>query len=254
MISTVLFDFHNTLATCDRWLHLEIRLLPGLALERLSEREVVPPVEVSDLERAEQLFRELRQGVRESGVELSAVEGTTQVLRRLGLDVAEIEVERVVAALEEECLPDVRLVPGADQAVVSLREAGYTLGVVSSAGYPPFVHMALEKLGLLQAFSVIVTSAGEGLYKSDPEIFRRALAFLGVTAQRTVHVGDHAIYDVGAAKRAGLATIWFTGEAERTAHLHSTSWEEFERVGRTADAVITGLGDLYAAVTALGRS
>ena len=100
----------------------------------------------------------------------------------------------------------------------------------------------------MEAFSVIVTSAGEGLYKSDPKIFRRAVAYLGTTNQGAVHVGDHAIYDVGAAKRAGLATIWFAGEAERTAHLHSTSWEDMERVGRTADAVITSMSELYAAV------
>ena len=136
----------------------------------------------------------------------------------------------------------------------TLREAGYNLGVVSSAGYPPFVYRALDRLGLMEAFSVIVTSAGEGLYKSDPKIFRRAVAYLGTTNQGAVHVGDHAIYDVGAAKRAGLATIWFAGEAERTAHLHSTSWEDMERVGRTADAVITSMSELYAAVRGLDGS
>ena len=64
MISSVLFDFHNTLATCDRWLQLEIRLLPGLALERLSELGVVPLVAGVDIERAEQFSRELRQSAR----------------------------------------------------------------------------------------------------------------------------------------------------------------------------------------------
>ena len=34
-----------------------------------------------------------------------------QVLRRLGYEVSETEVESVVAELEEECLPDMRLVP-----------------------------------------------------------------------------------------------------------------------------------------------
>jgi HAD superfamily hydrolase (TIGR01549 family) len=238
MISTVLFDFHNT-------------FLPSLVLERLSDRGVVPVVGVAELERAEMLFRELRQVVRESGVEMSAFEGAGQVLRQLGYVFSDAEVESVVAELEEDCLPEVQLVPAADLAVGSLRAAGYNLGVVSSAGYPPFVHMALDRLGLREYFSVIVTSAGEGLYKSDPEIFRRALAYLGTGYQGAVHVGDHAIYDVSAAKRAGLFTIWFTGEARGTAHLHSTSWEDMQRVGRTADAVITSMDDLYAAVRAL---
>ena len=251
MKTTVLFDFHNTLATCDRWLQLEIRLLPALALSRLAERGLIDAVPSGELERAESLFRELRQDVRESGIELSAFEGTERVLQRLGYQVPEQDLHEIVAELEEECLPEVRLVPGADRAVKALRAAGYTLGIVSSAGYPQFVHMALDALGLSESFSVVITSAGEGLYKSNPDLFRRALARLGSKPHLAVHIGDHAIYDVMVAKLAGLSVIWFAGQAEHTARLHGTAWEDALRAGQQADAVITEMDELYAAVLAL---
>src|SRR5688500_10269853 len=251
MKRAVLFDFHNTLATCDRWLQLEITLLPSLALERLVEHGTIGPIAPGDLEGAEVLFRTLRQEVRDSGVELSALEGTGRVLGAMGYSVAAQHLEQVVAELEEECLPEVRLVPGADRAVERLRSAGFVLGVVSSAGYPPFVHAALDTLGLRDAFSVVVTSAQEGLYKSNPEIFRRAVARLDSRPEASVHVGDHAIYDVKTARQAGLSAIWFAGEAQRTALLHGISWDEASRAGGEANAIITTMDELFHAVMAL---
>jgi len=239
-IRVVLFDFHNTLATCDPWLELEIRTLPGLALGRLAEKQEIerPDDLAARMEKANTLFRELRQGVRDSGVELSAFEGTRRVLSRLGVHVSDAALEGVIAELEQECLPSVELVPGVYKALEELRDKGYIVGVVSSAGHPPFVEMALEMLGLRRFFSEIVTSAGEGLYKSDPEIFRRAARRLGAEPKEAVHIGDHAIYDVQAAKRAGLSAIWFVAHAKRTAQLHGTAWEEAAKAGEGADAVV----------------
>jgi HAD superfamily hydrolase (TIGR01549 family) len=242
----VLFDFHNTLATCDPWLELEIRTLPGLALERLARQELIE-IEGSMpklVERATFLFRELRQTVRDSGVELSAFEGAKRVLEEMSFHPPDAALNGVVAELEEECLSSVEMVPGADVALQHLRDEGYRLGVVSSAGYPLFVEMALEMLGLRTFFSEVLTSAGEGIYKSDPEIFRRAAQRLGATPQETVHVGDHAIYDVQAAKKAGLSAVWFVAQAQRTAQLHGTAWKETVRSGVGADAVVERMEEL----------
>jgi len=249
----VLFDFHNTLATCDPWLELEIRTLPGLALEKLTKDGVVEANGslTERIEQANTLFRELRQTVRDSGVELSAVEGTKRVLARMGLHPPDAALEAVVAELEHDCLPSVEMVKGADVALTRLRDEGYRLGVVSSAGYPPFVEMALEMLGLRTFFSEVVTSAGEGIYKSDPEIFRRAAARLGATPEEAVHIGDHAVYDVQAAKKAGLSAIWFDAQAKRTAQLHGTAWDEAVRAGARADAVVERMSDVPEAVERL---
>jgi HAD superfamily hydrolase (TIGR01549 family) len=197
------------------------------------------------------LFKVLRQRVRESGVELSAVQGVTEVLESMGYSAPQAEIESVVAELEHECLPEVEMVVGADVALRRLHDAGCLLGVVSSAGYPLFVELALEKLGLRTYFNEVVTSAGEGIYKSDPEIFRRAVGRLGAQPSDAVHIGDHAIYDVRTAKAAGLSAIWFVAEARNTARLHGTEWSVASEAGREADAIVESMFELCDAIEAL---
>jgi HAD superfamily hydrolase (TIGR01549 family) len=251
MKKVVLFDFHNTLATCAGWLELEITTLPGLALSKLAGRGVLDAGARDRMGEAAALFKALRQGVRESGVELSAVRGVTQVLESMGYSASQAEIESVVAELENECLPEVEMVVGADIVLRKLHDAGCLLGVVSSAGYPLFVELALEKLGLRTYFNEVVTSAGEGIYKSDPEIFRRAVSRLGAKPSDAVHIGDHAVYDVRTAKAAGLSAIWFVAEARNTTRLHGTEWSVAIEAGREADAVIESMSELYDAIAAL---
>lgn len=246
--SVILFDFHNTLATCDAWLELEIKSLPGLVLQRLSDSGLIK-AGPGEFERAAAAFRQLRQGVRESGIEVSAVTGVAEVLHRLGYDVAEGDVEEAVTELEDALLPQVEMLPGADHVLTRLRDAGYRLGVVSSAGYPPFVELALEKLGLRAYFNVVVTTAGEGVYKSDPEIYRRAVAYFDALPDESVHIGDHLLFDVRTAKAAGLSAIWLVAEARRTAELRGERWEGLEDSG--ADVVIDSLGEVFDAVQSL---
>lgn len=251
MKRVVLFDFHNTLATCDGWLDLEIRTLPALVLQRVAEDGLCPRPTGELLVEAQRLFKELRQRVRDSGVELSAVQGTTDVLTQLGLALPERAILSAVEHLEYACLPEVAITPNAMLAVESLRNAGCRLGVVSSAGFPPFVELALEKLGLRAFFSEVVTSAGAGLYKSNPEIFKLAVARLGGTPDEAVHVGDHTRYDVHTAREAGLSAIWYAAHARNTARSHGQPWGEVASEGAEADAVITDLADLYQAIQTL---
>lgn len=251
MLKVVLFDFHNTLATCDSWLQLEISTLPGQVLVQLASNGSIEDVSPRMLNEAASLFRELRQEVRDSGVELSAVEGASRVLEEMGVRVPEAELEAAVEHLEYACLPETSMVESADRALERLRNHGYSMGVVSSAGYPKFVELALEKLGLRTYFSEIVTSAGEGIYKSNPEIFHRAAARLGAAPHEAVHIGDHAIYDVQTAKAAGLHTIWFTAQARTTARLHNQPWEASAEAGAAADAVVDSMDELYEAVLGL---
>jgi FMN phosphatase YigB (HAD superfamily) len=122
---------------------------------------------------------------------------------------------------------------------------------VSSAGYPPFVELALEKLGLRSCFNEVITSAGEGLYKSGPAIFLRACQRLGIRPEEAVHIGDHARYDVRAAQDAGLFAVWIPVHARRTAEFHGRDWQDLERVGSQADAVISSLSELPSVVAGL---
>jgi HAD superfamily hydrolase (TIGR01509 family) len=254
MRNTVLFDFHNTLATCDGWLRLEIRELPGRVLGLLRERGTLSNLVLGNEEQAESLFAAVREGARSSGVEVSAVDGAKLVLVQMGLSVPPDDIEQAVADLQLRHLAEVEPISGAREAVLALRDDGYRLGVVSSAGWPPFVELALEKIGLHDAFRVVITSAGEGLYKSNPEIFRRAVARLGSMPDEAIHVGDHPRFDVETAGAAGLATVWFNAESERTLRLHRADWEREQQLGERADAVVSHMSDVPDVISRLANS
>lgn len=253
IFSAILFDFHNTLVTCDAWLDLEINTLPSLAIELLARKGVLSHVAPSDYERARTLFRELRQRARTSGVEVSAVDGVRDVLRQMGYEPPLREIEAAVAELEEACVPSAAPVPGALDTLRQLHSAGYRMAVVSSAGWPQFVEDALIREGMRPFFQHVLTSAGEGIYKSDPEIFRRACARLRVEPSRAIHVGDHAVYDVKTAGEAGLHTIWFDANAQHTAQLHQHDWEALQRQGNEADAVVHDLREIPGALETMSR-
>jgi HAD superfamily hydrolase (TIGR01509 family) len=254
MRKSVLFDFHNTLATCDGWLRLEIRELPGRVLSLLRDRGTVTDTVLGSEEQAESLFAAVREGARISGIEVSAADGARLVLEQMGLSVSPVDIEQAVGDLQLEHLAEVEPISGAREAVFALRDAGYRLGVVSSAGWPPFIEMALEKIGLRDAFEIIVTSAREGIYKSNPEIYRRAVARLGYRPDQAIHIGDHPRFDVETARAAGLATVWFNAESERTLRLHRADWEREQELGNLADAVVSRMSDVPDAIRQLTES
>ncbi|MEO5952935.1 MAG: HAD family hydrolase [Chloroflexia bacterium] len=246
-----MFDFHNTLATCDAWLDLEINTLPSLSLDLLRAYGYLKNSPIHDSSQARTLFRALRQQARESGVEVSAVDGVREVLREMGYNPPLSAITEVVAELEEQCMTTLEPVEGALETLQQLHASGYKMAVVSSAGWPQFVEDALIREQMLPYFSHVLTSANEGIYKSDPEIFRRACARLNVSPANTIHIGDHARYDVQTAKAAGLHTIWFAANAHHTARLHNHDWQALQSEGNQADAIIHDLRQIPQIIQAL---
>jgi putative hydrolase of the HAD superfamily len=92
--------------------------------------------------------------------------------------------------------------PGAVATLEVLREHGLRLAVV--ANWDCALPGHLESAGLGGFFDTVVTSARAGAAKPDPAIFRLALDELGVSPERSLHVGDEPIDEEGACA-AGLA-------------------------------------------------
>lgn len=113
---------------------------------------------------------------------------------RADLDPAEF-APGFLAALE------FRLADGARAALTALRGAGLALACVSN--WDPTLSRRLETLGVARFFAAVVTSAETGAAKPDPEIFRVALARLGVRPGRALHVGNEEA-DREGALAAGL--------------------------------------------------
>lgn len=101
-------------------------------------------------------------------------------------------------------------------ALRALDAAGIRLCVISNWTWtlPELLHL----LELSGHFHGLVTSARVGYEKPHPEIFRHALAVMGVAdPSRTVHVGDSVHADVGGARRLGIHPVLIA----RGAHRHA---------------------------------
>ncbi|MFD0264588.1 HAD family hydrolase [Kitasatospora indigofera] len=65
----------------------------------------------------------------------------------------------------------------------------------------------LGPLGLDGVFTVVVRAAECGVHKPDPGIYRVTAERLGVPPGQVLHVGDHPVEDVAAARAAGMAAV-----------------------------------------------
>jgi putative hydrolase of the HAD superfamily len=99
------------------------------------------------------------------------------------------------------------LFPDALQTLAALRASGFKLGLITN-GSVRMQSGKLECLALPAMFDTILISDAEGVSKPDPEIFRRALARLGVDAAHACYVGNHPDIDVAGARAAGLKAVW----------------------------------------------
>ena len=98
----------------------------------------------------------------------------------------------------------------------AVRRRGLAIAIVSNTASPEWLlRPALERQGLVQRVDAIVLSSEVGKRKPHPAIFDRALAEVGVGAERALFVGDRLVADVAGASRAGMKTVqalWFRAD------------------------------------------
>lgn len=90
-------------------------------------------------------------------------------------------------------------------ALEALQGLGYRLVVLSN--WDLSLEPVLRAHGLRDYFDAAVASLLEGVEKPEPELFRIALARVGVPPGEAVHVGDSPIDDLMGARSAGLRAI-----------------------------------------------
>ena len=97
--------------------------------------------------------------------------------------------------------------PKAHQTLAKLRAEGLKMGLVTN-GPITSQQPKIDGLGIAGYFETVLISGAEGVFKPDPEIFRRAVSRLGVAAEETVMVGDNPEADIGGARSFGMKAIW----------------------------------------------
>ena len=104
--------------------------------------------------------------------------------------------------------PPVALYSDVRRCLDQLARGHRRLGVVSNSTSEAAVRRVLDRVGILEYFERVVSSGTEGVAKPDPEIFRRALARLGIGASEALFVGNLPRTDALAARAAGLHSVW----------------------------------------------
>jgi beta-phosphoglucomutase len=140
--------------------------------------------------------------------------------------------DRKEALFREILREQIPVMPGAIELIDDLAAHGFRMGVGSS-GPPENVLLVVERLGLKQRLTGIVTGLDVTRGKPDPQVFLLAAKRMGLEPDRCSVVED-AVHGITAAKRAGMKAIALTGTAPREAFA-------------AADLVVDRLSELRAA-------
>jgi putative hydrolase of the HAD superfamily len=156
------------------------------------------------------------------------------------------ELERII--LEHECrVHPVWPMPGAGELLGDLRERGLALGIISNAQFYTLPVMeglfgaGLDELGFHPDLRVFSFEEGEG--KPSLRLFeklREKAAAFGIAAHEILYLGNDWKKDVLPANAVGFRSALFAGDV-RSLRLGGVGEEEARE---TADAVITGLGQV----------
>ncbi len=137
--------------------------------------------------------------------EITADETLDKTLIELNIkDLPEELKKRAVDAFFTPEIEKYILMDDAIDTLEYLKKQGKKLGLISNATCHRFVVRLMNKFGIDEYFDEVMTSAGEGIRKPHPEIFRRMLNRLGLESSESLMVGDMLDYDVAGARSIGM--------------------------------------------------
>ncbi len=200
----IFFDLGETLVTQN----IEDNLVTKKALEKISKillRHKSPS----------ELFKIYKQGYKvneafrsKHHVEIPIQAWMVQLLRR-ALDeepednLVEEAIKIVVTARAENAV----VFPDSKRLLERLSKRRIKLGIISNVSSHDVAVEILRKVGLLEYFDKVVTSAFVGIRKPDPGIFLYALMQFKLQPREAVHVGDSERHDVWGGTITGLKTV-----------------------------------------------
>lgn len=128
--------------------------------------------------------------------------------RGCGSEIAD-ELTRVYREYNERDLDEKSFpFPGIPEAIASLKNAGFTVGVVTSKR-AVLATKSLKAHGLFDAFACVNGAEDSTAHKPDPDPLLTAAKKLGVSPDRCVYVGDSP-YDLQAAHAANMSCVGVT--------------------------------------------
>jgi HAD superfamily hydrolase (TIGR01549 family) len=136
--------------------------------------------------------------------------GGDQVIKTIGGDELEERIGEEARKRQgehvDEMIGEVSTLPGARELLLAIKERGHRL-VLASSGQPRHVDFAVDLLDARDIADAITSSEDAEATKPAPDLLQVALAKLGAsTDDDSVMIGD-SVWDVEAAKNAGMPTI-----------------------------------------------
>ncbi len=198
----ILFDYWNTLVS---WSPNRVTGIHGL-LQMIPDRKDVTFEMIKEI--ADELMEAAVTVKEASNMEFSRRQFDRNLSDRLGIsfDISDDELD--IMYLENYHHSSCE--PGVIEMLEVVQQMGIPIGVVSNASANGASHSyLLDKLGMVNYFDFLMTSADYGFRKPHPEIFKTALAKLGTEAGETWFIGDSIEDDIKGAEAAGMIAFWY---------------------------------------------
>jgi putative hydrolase of the HAD superfamily len=139
----------------------------------------------------DETFATMDQAAEASGIEFSMRDVFEAYAGASGFGVSDAAAgEAFIECYLAEWSAPVRLIAGVAEMLDRLDSAGHRMAVVSNTHHAPMLHGLLRRVGVADAFEVVVTSVELGFRKPRAEVFAAALDRLGISATDAVFVGD----------------------------------------------------------------
>ncbi len=200
----IFFDLGETLVTQN----IEDNLVTMKALKKISK---ILPLRKSSSE----LFKLYREGYKvneafrtKHHVEIPIQAWMVQLLRRaLGREPEDGFVEDAIRIIVSARAENAVVFPDSKPLLEKLSKRRIKLGIISNVSSHDVAVEILRKVGLLEYFDSVVTSAFVGIRKPDPGIFLYALMQFKLQPREAVIVGDSERHDVWGGAIAGMKTV-----------------------------------------------
>jgi len=162
-----------------------------------------------------QLFTSYKQGYKVNEafrtrhhVEIPIQAWMVQLLRQaLGREPEDGLVEEAIKIIVSARAENAVVFPDSRPLLERLSKRGIKLGIVSNVSSHDVAVEILRKVGLLEYFDTVVTSAFVGIRKPDPGIFLYALMQFKLQPREAVIVGDSETHDVFGGSITGMKTV-----------------------------------------------
>jgi putative hydrolase of the HAD superfamily len=206
-VKGLIFDFGNTLIYFDgEWDEIISEGAKDLA-SFLKEKGFV-----FDADAFVEAFLERRRLSYEKA-RLKWVEYTAEDLLRLTLadfGYKDVDSDTIVRGIEAFFAREEKrwlAYPDVHEVLRGFSKMGYRLGLVSNASDDAVIQRLVRRLGLRRWLSPVISSAGVGIRKPDPLIFKMVLKEWNLLPKEVVMIGDDLETDILGAKLTGMRSV-----------------------------------------------